>query len=69
MKPLQVLYLISLVLVLVGAINWALVGYNPKWNVADNTVGEENSKYVYYVIGAAAVAVAFFNFKHFKKLF
>ena len=69
MKPLQVLYLLSLVLVLVGAINWALVAYDPNWNVANNTVGEQNSKYVYYVIGAAALVVAFFNFRHFKSMF
>jgi len=69
MKPLQVLYLLSLVLVLVGAINWALVAYDPNWNVADNTVGKDNSKYIYYVIGGAALVVAFFNFKQFKSMF
>jgi len=69
MKPLQVLYLLSLVLVLVGAINWAIKAYEPNWEIAKNTVGDENSKYIYYIIGAAALVVAFFNFKHFKSMF
>jgi uncharacterized membrane protein YuzA (DUF378 family) len=68
MKPFQVLYLLCLVLVLVGAINWGLVAYDPKWNVAEKIVGEkpENTQYIYYTIAASALVVAFFNFKHFK---
>ncbi len=68
MKTQQIIYVIALVLVLVGALNWGLVAMDSSYNVVEMSVGSDNAKYVYYVVGAAALFVAFCNFKHFKNL-
>jgi len=63
MKPFQVLYLLCLVLVLVGAINWGLVAYDPKWNVAEKIVGEkpEDTQYILYY-SCIRLSSSFFQF-------
>lgn len=58
----KMLYTIALVLVLVGALNWGLVTLNKDYNVVEMTVGSDIAVYVYYVVAAAALYVAYCNF-------
>lgn len=58
----KMLYTIALVLVLVGALNWGLVALNKDYNVVEMTVGNDIAVYVYYVVAAAALYVAYCNF-------
>ena len=69
MKALNILYLVALLLVIVGALNWGLVAIDPEYNVVENTVGKDNAAIVYYIVAASALLVAFGNWKHFKSMF
>ena len=69
MKTLQILYLVCLLLVIVGALNWGLVAIDPTYNAVENTVGKDNAYIVYYIVAGAALVVAFGNWKHFKSMF
>jgi uncharacterized membrane protein YuzA (DUF378 family) len=68
MNPMKVLCLVSLILVLVGAINWAVVANNPDNNLVTAVVGEDNANIVYYLVGAAAVVTACCAWKTCKHL-
>ena len=69
MKSGHIIYLVSLVLVIVGALNWGLVALDKDYNAVEKVVGVDNAQYVYYIVAAAAVVVAVANVKHFKSLF
>jgi uncharacterized membrane protein YuzA (DUF378 family) len=54
----NILYWISFVLVIVGALNWALVGASPSYNLVE-MVAKQHSRWVYYLVGLAAVYLVF----------
>jgi uncharacterized membrane protein YuzA (DUF378 family) len=54
MEVALILYWISFVLVIVGALNWALVGVSPSYNLVE-MVARQHSRWVYYLVGLAAL--------------
>jgi len=68
MKTQQIVYLVALVLVIVGALNWGVVAVNKDMNLVEMSVGADNAPYVYYIVAVAALYVAFCNFKLFRNM-
>lgn len=48
------LHVIAFILIIVGALNWGLVGINPNWNVVA-MLGDAVSQVVYILVGIAAI--------------
>lgn len=61
MSSLNALGKIAWVLVIVGALNWGLVGINMEWNVVDMLVGAWPVvlKVVYLLVGLSALVLLF----------
>ena len=52
---------LAFVLVIVGALNWGLVGINSDWNLVKNLLGkwEMVERVVYILVGLSALVLAF----------
>lgn len=61
MKHMCVGHKISMTLVLVGALNWGLIGINGSWNVVHRLLGSWSmvERAVYILVGLAAVLMLF----------
>ena len=55
----KVLHKIAFILVVVGALNWGLVGINPSWNVVSALLGAWPSvmNVVYILVGVSALVL------------
>ncbi len=60
MQKLNTVDMIALVLVIVGGLNWGLVGLNPNLNIVDMVFGPMSmiSRLVYVLVGLAAIYLA-----------
>ncbi|MCD6046102.1 MAG: hypothetical protein K0R48_1265 [Gammaproteobacteria bacterium] len=68
MKPLSVIDWVAFILVVIGALNWGLVGFL-KFNLVAAILGDMTflSRIVYSLVGIAAVYMAIFASKITKK--
>jgi hypothetical protein len=51
------LHAVGFILLIIGGLNWGLVGLNPDWNLVTTLLGDGSvlSKIVYLLVGIAAV--------------
>ena len=59
---------IAFVLVIIGALNWLLIGLNLNWNVVDDIfgVGSIVSRIIYILVGLSALVLIFTHKKSCK---
>ena len=56
MNKLNVVDIIALILVIVGGLNWGLIGINANWNIVDLILGGTGiDTIVYILVGLAAI--------------
>lgn len=56
MNKLNIVDIIALILVIVGGLNWGLIGINVNWNIVDLTLGGTGiDAIVYILVGLAAI--------------
>lgn len=58
----KITYKMVMVLLIVGALNWGLIGaFGPKWNLVDKLFGARTpiSRIIYVIVGIAALSVMF----------
>ncbi len=58
MQKLTIIDVVSLVLLVVGGLNWGIMGLWPSVNVVDTIFGMAISRLIYVVVGLAALYVA-----------
>jgi len=60
-KAMKAVYAVAIVLLVVGGLNWGLIGFSYKWNVFDILFGAGSlvSSVVYLLIGISALFVIF----------
>jgi len=58
MQKLSVVDIIALVVLVIGGLNWGIIGLWPEMNVVDMIFGMSIARIIYVVVGVAALYVA-----------
>ena len=66
----QSAFMVAFVLVIIGALNWGLVGINPEYNLIETLFPTDKGsnptirKYIYISVGIAAIVAAYLSLQY-----